>query len=243
MLRSGFAVFLTIGLALPAYAQTAPMVAPVPASPRPAGGSAGATPGGGNKPEQQQRLRQGGSPSDTAASTREGRTLDAARATPASPAGALDDRHVRDVMAAGTVALQASTFARTKAQHPRVRRSAEWEEAEQTLMFDVLHGLAEPAATASTASGQATTAPVISDQGSAAMERMSQAQPGPAFDRDYVDLQLAKHRELAAIHERFLGRNPANHEQATIAKLALGQVREHIAHLEDIAQELSGSQQ
>jgi hypothetical protein len=28
-----------------------------------------------------------------------------------------------------------------------------------------------------------------------------------------------------------------------IAKLALGQVREHIAHLEDIARELSGSQQ
>jgi predicted outer membrane protein len=243
MLRSGVVTLLTIALSVPVLAQSNPMTAPIPVTPKPTQDGAGAIPGQPNEAEQQQRLRRGGSPADTAASPRTGGSPDTARAASATPAGAIDEGYVRDTLAAGTVTLQASTFARTKAQNPRVKQFAAWEEAEQNLLTEVLRGLAEPAATSSTGSREAATAPVISDEGSAMMQRMSQAQPGPAFDRDYVNLQLEKHRELAAIRERFLSSNPRSHEQATIAKLALGHVREHIAQLEDIGRQLSGTQQ
>jgi predicted outer membrane protein len=134
-----------------------------------------------------------------------------------------------------------------------VKQFAVFEETEQNTMFDVLHSLSDPATTASTnanaaqATGQnaprnpaqaAATAPVLSGQAAAAMEEMSKAAPGPGFDRAYVDLQIRGHQELLAIQERYLAGNPGHRPTATIARLARGQIREHLALLQDIRNEL-----
>jgi hypothetical protein len=67
---------------------------------------------------------------------------------------------------------------------------------------------------------------------------MSKAAAGPGFDRAYVDLQIRGHQELLAIQERHLAAHPGHRPTATIARLARGQIREHLALLEDIRREL-----
>jgi predicted outer membrane protein len=169
------------------------------------------------------------------------------------PGGEAEIRHIQDTMALGTVTLQAATFARSKAQDPRVQRFAGFEEAEQNTLVEVLRSLADPAATSSTnlqaaqataqnapqnPSQAAATAPVIAPERAALMERMSRAQPGPDFDRDFVQLQLDGHRDLLQVQERYLAGNPRSREQRAIALMARTQIREHIALLEAIQQEL-----
>jgi putative membrane protein len=231
---------LAAALATSALAQQGP-VSPIPANPVPAETQPNpplATP----QDQRQQRLQMPGAPQDTGVRAQQGAPPRQAQAGPqSSPA---DSRQIEQTLAAGTVTLQASTLARTKAQNERVKSFAAAEEAEQNTLFEVLHSLADPATTASTdprttqAAPAAATAPVISDQGAAAMERMSRAGPGPEFDRDYVRLQIDGHQEQLAIQDRYLAGAPQNREQVAIAKLARGQIREHLARLEDIRREL-----
>lgn len=246
---------LVTALSLPAVAQApsgGTMTAPIPARPTPAenqlnpnlsGGQGGVT------PTQQRRLQIPGAPQDTGVGPSQARSPEPAPLQQAQE----DIEHIQDTMRLGTVTLQAATFARTKAQHPRVQRFAAFEEAEQATMFEVLRSLGDPAATASTnqQAVQATaqnapqtrsqavaTAPVVAPEGADLMERMSQALPGPEFDRDFVQLQLDRHRELLEAQERYLAHNPQNRGQRAVAMMARTQVREHIAELEAIQREL-----
>jgi putative membrane protein len=164
-----------------------------------------------------------------------------------------DTQHIQETLAAGTISLQAANFAVAKAQHPRVKRFAEFERAEQTGMFEVLQSMADPATTSSTnqqavqataqnapqnPSQAAATAPVIAPQGADAMEAMSRAQPGPDFDRAFVQLQLDSHKNLLQVQERYLAANPQNLGHKAVAMMARSQIREHIAELEQIQAEL-----
>lgn len=208
---------------------------PIPVDPQPAAREPNpGLRGGGNgvTPEQQRRLQMQGAPQDTGTGGQ--------AAAPQGQAGAQQAgaQYVRDTLAAGTVSLQQTTFARTKAQDPRVKQFAEFEEAEQNELTEVLHSLSDPGATASTAAAAASTAPVLSDEAAQVMERFSRAQPGPGFDREYVAAQIAGHRNLLAVQDRFLKSNPASREMAGIARLARGRIQEHLARLEALQQEL-----
>jgi uncharacterized protein (DUF305 family) len=248
-------------LSSPALAQApagGTVTTPVPANPTPAQPQPSQPTSGGQgrvTPAQQQRLQTPGAPQDTGLGPRQGLSApgQAAQGTPGQAAPQGDIRHVQDTMALGTVTLQAATFARSKAQHPRVQRFAGFEEAEQNTMFEVLRSMADPAATSSTSpqaaeattqnaprnpSQAAATAPVIAPESADLMERMSRAQPGPDFDRDFVRLQLDRHKELLQVHERYLAGNPQNRAQKAIAMMAGSQIREHVAELEAIQKEL-----
>lgn len=229
---------LAVAFSLPAFAQQQNQPTPIPVTPQPAETQQNQSLGIGQQ-ERQQRLQQGGAPQDTGTQMRQGQA--------SSPAGMgqqqsqADRQYIQQTLAAGTVALQVSNFALTKAQHPRVKQFANFEVAEQTTLAEVLHSFADPAATASTTTGAqqaASTAPEIPQKDSAAMEKMSRAQAGAAFDKDYVAMQLQGHRELLAIQERYLQGNPGNREAMNVAKLARGQIKEHIALLEGIQKEL-----
>jgi putative membrane protein len=242
-------------LAIPASAQSpsgGTVTAPIPVNPMPTQASPQAQPAspGGVTPTQQQRLQTPGAPQDTGVRSRQSQ---AQPAMPGQQGGEAEIRHIQDTMALGTVTLQVSTFARSKAQNPRVQQFAGFEEAEQNTLVEVLHALADPRATSSTNQqaveattqnapqnpGQAAaTAPVIGPERANLMERMSRAQPGPEFDRDFVQLQLDGHRDLLQVQERYLANNPQNREQRAIALMARTQIREHIALLESIQQEL-----
>ncbi|HEV2557780.1 MAG TPA: DUF4142 domain-containing protein [Microvirga sp.] len=255
--------FLTAGLiaalTFPALAQQSGPVSPIPVAPVPAEtqplGGLNTPEAARNNEERVRRTQQGGSPRDTTTPRRQGAASDerppaGQRALQASPA---DTQHIQQTLAAGTVTLQAANFAESKAQNPRVQRFAAFERAEQAMMFDILHAMADPTTTASANTGavQATsqnapqnpsqaaaTAPVIAPEGQARMEQMSRAAAGPDFDRDFVALQLERHRELLQIQDRYLGSNSQNREQVSIAKMARAQIREHIAELESIQAEL-----
>ena len=52
------------------------------------------------------------------------------------------------------------------------------------------------------------------------MERLSKAQPGAAFDKDYVALQIQGHQELLKLQEGYLPQSAGNREMTNVAKLA-----------------------
>lgn len=231
---------LAAAFSLPALAQQAQQnqAIPFPVTPKPAE----TQPNQGldqNVQQREQRVRQGGAPQDTRTQSRQGQA--SAPAQMGQQQSQADGQYVQQVLAAGTISLQTSNFALSKAQHPRVKQFADFEVAEQNTLSEVMHSMADPAATSSTSTGAqqaASTAPELPQSDAAAMERMSKAQAGAAFDKDYVTLQLKGHQDLLAIQERYLKSNGGNRELANVAKLASGQIREHIALLQDIQKEL-----
>jgi putative membrane protein len=257
---------LIAAFTLPAGAQQSTPAAPIPVAPRPAETQPMgplSTPGAaGSSEERMRRTRQGGSPADTATQRRQGQVPDGTSGQPQRAPGQArmepqrsqaEIQHIQHTMAIGTVTLQAANFAVDKSQHPRVKLFAASERDEQNTLVDILRSLADPAATSSTNqqaiqattqnapqnSGQAAaTAPVIAPEGADLMERMARAQPGPDFDRDFVRLQLDRHKELLQVQERYLGSNPPIGVQRAVAMMSRSQIRTHIADLEAIRQEL-----
>jgi putative membrane protein len=235
---------LAVTLASPVLAQNQNPVSPIPVTPQGTNESRTNEALGANAQQREQRTTQGGAPQDSRTPSRQGGAQ--AGASGGSPTAAdgqqqsqADRQHVTQTLAAGTVSLQSSNFAITKAQNPRVKRFAEFEIGEQNTLADVLHSFAEPSTTASTGAKQAAaTAPVLSQQASAMMERLSRAQAGPAFDRDYVAGQIQGHGELLAIQERYLQSASTNRELIAIAQMARNSIREHLALLQQIQGEL-----
>jgi putative membrane protein len=229
---------IVVTFALPALAQQQNQAIPYPVSPQPAETQPYQGLGQGAE-QRQQRTQQGGAPQDTRTPMRQGQTGSAPAAQGQQQSQA-DRQYIQQALALSTVSLQQSNFALSKAQNPRLKQFAEFEIGEQNNLTDILHTFADPAATASTTSGaqaSASTAPELSQDDSAAMERLSKAQPGAAFDRDYVTLQIQGHQKLLKLQEDQL-KSSGSREMTNIAKLARGQIREHLAILEIIQQEL-----
>ncbi|MCB5174375.1 DUF4142 domain-containing protein [Microvirga lenta] len=233
-------VGLAAAFSLPALAQQVQQNQAIPYSVNPVPAEQQLNPElGQNARQREQRTQQGGAPQDTRTPTRQGDA--SAPASMGQQQSQADREYVRQVLAASTVSLQEANFALSKAQHPRVKRFAEFEAAEQTMLTEIMHSFADPAATASTTQGAraaASTAPVLPPESEAAMQRMSQAQPGPAFDRAFVAMQIDGHQKLLSIQEQYLQNNPGNRELANVAKLARNQIQEHLALLQNIQGEL-----
>jgi len=228
---------IAAAFALPVLAQQPNQAIPYPVTPQPA--ETQPNQGlGQNADQRQQRTQGGGAPQDTQSAARQGQA--SAPAAQGQQQSQADRQYIQQVLALGTVSLQQSNFAQSKAQNPRVKQFAEFEIGEQNTLADILHSFADPAATASTTAGaraSASTAPELPQEDSAAMERLSKAQAGAGFDRDYVALQLEGHRKLLKLQEDQLQRS-GSREMTSIAKLARGQIKEHIAMLESIQKEL-----
>jgi putative membrane protein len=171
--------------------------------------------------------------------------------------GQTEIEHVQQTLAGGTVSLQTSEIALQKAQNPRVKQFAQFERDEQTTIAEVLRSIQEPAATASggvasaaaagSAAASATassgtarvaTAPEIAPDKADMMQTLQQAKPGPEFDRMYIQGQIVGHQELLQIQERYIQANTRNREQTNVAKLARGHIKEHIAMLQEIQQQI-----
>src|SRR3954453_13314972 len=117
---------LAAALVTPALAQNQGPVSPIPVTPQ---GGTESRPNEGlgtNAQQREQRTRQGGNPQDTRTPSRQGGAQAGAKggspdATAGQQATEADRQHVNDTLAAGTLALQASNFALSKAQNPRVK--------------------------------------------------------------------------------------------------------------------------
>jgi putative membrane protein len=156
-----------------------------------------------------------------------------------------DMQHMQQTMQLGMVALETSRIALQKAQNAELKQFAQFEVQEQTTLSEVLRSMMEPAATAATgaASGQASGAAAsgamqMDAQGREMVQKLQSAQAGAEFDRQYLQGQIQGHQNLLQVQERYLQSNPQNREHMNVAKLARGQIREHIALLQDMQQKM-----
>lgn len=229
---------LAVAFAIPAFAQQQNQAIPYPVTPQPSESNPNSALGQGAE-ERQQRTQQGGAPQDTQTPSRQGQA-GSAPASQGQQQSQADSQYIQQALALSTVSLQQSNFALAKAQNPRVKQFAQFEIGEQNTLTDIMHSFAEPATTASTSTGAkaaAATAPELSQKDSTAMERLSKAQPGAAFDRDYVELQIEGHQRLLKLQDDQIQKS-GNREMTNIAKLARGQIQEHLAMLDMIRKEL-----
>jgi predicted outer membrane protein len=231
---------LMAAVALPALAQQAQQNQAIPFSATPQPAETQTNPAlGQNAQERQQRTQQGGAPQDTQTPARQGQA--SAPAAMGQQQSQAERQYIQQALALGTVSLQQSNFALSKAQNPRVKQFAEFEIGEQNLLADIMHSFADPNATASTTQGaqaSASTAPELPQKDSQAMERLSKAQGGAAFDKDYVALQIQGHQDLLKLQETYLQQGSGNRETTNVAKLARNQIQEHLTMLQDIQKDL-----
>ncbi|HLM38477.1 MAG TPA: DUF4142 domain-containing protein [Microvirga sp.] len=149
--------------------------------------------------------------------------------------GQAEMQHMQQTMQLGMVALETSRIAMTKARNEDLKMFAGFEVQEQTTLSEILRSMMEPAATAATGSGQSNAAAMPMDASARDMvQKLQGQQAGAEFDRMYLEGQLQGHRSLLQVQERYLQSNPQNREHVNVARMARGQIREHIALLEDM---------
>ena len=153
--------------------------------------------------------------------------------------GQAEMQHMQQTMQLGMVALETSRIALNKARNDNLKQFATFEVQEQTTLSEILRSMMEPSGTAATGAagsgGAAMPRAMQMDAGARDMvQQLQNQQAGADFDRMYLQGQLQGHRDLLQVQERYLQSNPQNREHVNVARMARGQIREHIALLEDM---------
>lgn len=169
----------------------------------------------------------------------------AASSTPdsAHQMGEAEMRHLQQTMMLGSTSLEASRIAKEKGQNADVKQFAEFEVAEQETIAEILRampmqGNTGAAGNANQSATTSTTAGAQMDAKSREMvQKLQSTSAGRGFDREYVQGQIDGHRQLLAVQEDYL-KSGRNREHVAIAKLARGQIKEHLTLLEGIQKEL-----
>lgn len=132
--------------------------------------------------------------------------------------GPAEQRHARDTLAIGNVALLTSQLAQSRGGHPLVRQFAQFEIEENTTVAQIIREL----------TGLTPPPPVGADR---RMIDQLRNQRGADFDRMYITAQIDGHRRLREVQDRYLGQGRNTHHRH-IAMLARGRILEHIRELE-----------
>ena len=143
-----------------------------------------------------------------------------------------EKKHAEDTKKVGSLSLATSRVAKEKATDPMVKAFAGWEVAEQETIADILksmesEGKAEGALKPPSSS---EVEAMLDAEGKATLDKLKAAS-GAEFDHAYVTAQLDGHRKLLAIQEEYL-KVGQNREHLSVTKLARGQIKEHIDHLQ-----------
>jgi putative membrane protein len=138
--------------------------------------------------------------------------------------GDAEKEHAAQTLAVGTVALETSRFAQQKGDNAWVKKFAQYEVAEQTTIAEILKSMgAAPAK--------------MTDKQTAMIAKARDAKAGAAFDAGYVADQIEGHNELLKIQETFISKGK-DEAAVNLAKLARGQIKEHIDLLQTIQKQL-----
>jgi hypothetical protein len=73
----------------------------------------------------------------------------------------------------------------------------------------------------------------LDDAGKASVGKLRALKAGSDFDRDYIRYEIEGHRKLLDIQEVYL-KSPDKLDEANVAKLARGMIKEHLALLSEI---------
>lgn len=149
--------------------------------------------------------------------------------------GEAETKHAIDTGMVGSLSLATSRVAVTKASDAMVKKFAGFEVAEQETIADILMSMKADPMAAEGALKKPTDAEVEAMIAPAGKETATKLKgmSGTEFDRMYVTAQLDGHRKLLTIQEDYL-KIGKNREHLDVAKLARGQIKEHISHLEDL---------
>jgi len=155
-----------------------------------------------------------------------------------TPSGDAEKKHAEQTRMVGSLSLATSRVAATKASDAMVKDFAKWETAEQETIADILksmemNGKAEGALKPPS---DADVEAMLDPSGKASLDKLKSAS-GTAFDKEYVTAQLDGHRKLLSIQEDYL-KVGQNREHLSVTKLARGQIKEHIDHLEMLRSKL-----
>ena len=151
--------------------------------------------------------------------------------TTSPPPGEAEKKHAEQTKVVGSLSLATSRFALEKASDPTVKEFAKWEVGEQETVGDILKSM-ETDSKAEGALKPPTEAEVeaaFDADGKAAVDKL-RSLSAAEFDKAYVTAQLEGHKKLLSIQEDYL-KVGQNREHLSLAKLARGQVKEHIDHL------------
>jgi predicted outer membrane protein len=127
---------------------------------------------------------------------------------------------------AGNFSKQISQLAVAKANNPKVRQFAEFEEAEQTAVAQVLTDETNP--------------PILAlDTREAEIMGQLQARSGKDFDGAYILSQIIGHQQLFNIQQAFLRDAMAGQEYEPVAVLARMVIQMHLTMLQDLKNEVA----
>ncbi|MBV9078945.1 MAG: DUF4142 domain-containing protein, partial [Methylobacteriaceae bacterium] len=127
----------------------------------------------------------------------------------------------RTAMAGHASLLQADEGLQ-KARAPRVKEFAQFEHDEQTTIAEILKSM-----------NPSMTMPAPDAKAAAAIAKLKEMKAGADFDRAFVTAQTEGHEMLLSIQEDYL-KSGKNREVLNVAKLARGQIKEHLALLRDM---------
>jgi putative membrane protein len=152
------------------------------------------------------------------------------QAPPAAPAssgaaqqiGQAESTYANQTAAIGTASLQMADIAVHKARHPRVREFARFERDEQTTAAKVLKSM-----------DANLNPPNPPSDVAGALERLKQAPPGAAFDREFVAAQIQGHEKLRTIQDDYL-KDGKDQPFVNTAQLVLFVINEHLTLLNDL---------
>lgn len=145
-------------------------------------------------------------------------------------------QHIKDTLAVGSLSLATSRIAATKAKGAMVKQFAGFETAEQETIADILKTMMMPDAPPNGDIKPPTDAGVagsLDQKGKDLLEKMNTMKAGPDFDRAYIKAQVDAHHQLLDIQTTYL-KSADSHDEANVAKLALGMIKEHLALLADL---------
>lgn len=155
-----------------------------------------------------------------------------------TPSGDAEKKHAEQTKMVGSLSLATSRVAVSKASDAMVKDFAKWETAEQETIADIFKSMemAGKAEGALKPPSDAEVEALLDPTGKASLDKLKSAS-GVAFDKEYVTAQLDGHRKLLAIQEDYL-KVGQNREHLSVTKLARGQIKEHIDHLEMLRSKL-----
>ncbi|PZM14894.1 DUF4142 domain-containing protein [Rhizobium tubonense] len=150
----------------------------------------------------------------------------------AAASGDTEKKHADETKKVGSLSLATSRVALEKASDPMTKEFAKWEVAEQETIADILKSMemGDKTEGALKPPSQTEVEAMLDAEGKTALDKMKSAS-GKDFDKAYVTAQLDGHKKLLTIQEDYL-KVGQNREHLSVTKLARGQIKEHIDHLD-----------
>lgn len=144
--------------------------------------------------------------------------------------------HTKGTMMVGSLSLLTSRIAAPKVKFALLKQFVGFEIAEQETIASILKARMMPGAPPSGDVNPPTDAELMGNldaKGKAAVEKLREMKPGVPFEREYVKAQIEGHKMLLDLQEAYL-KTPDDLDETNVAKLAKGQIKEHLTLLSDI---------